>query len=194
MDRRLIVGLGNPGPPYAHNRHNVGYWCINRLSRLHGVELKARRLASIGEGEIASQRVLLLKPRTFVNHSGQAVQAALRNLHLSPQAVLVVCDDLDLPPGKLRLRPSGGHGGHNGLKSIVAALGTLDFPRLRIGIGRPQVGGQPVWDRDIIALWVLSDPPPQEAMLLQEATARAAEAVEFLLKHGLEAAANRYNL
>src|SRR3990170_2860719 len=148
-DRWLIVGLGNPGPPYSHNRHNVGYWCVNRLARLHGIALKTRRLATLGEGDIASRPVLLAKPRTFVNRSGHAVSALLKHAGLSPQRLLVVCDDLDLPPGKLRLKERGGHGGHNGLRSIIAAIGTSDFPRLRIGIGRPRVDGSPAWDPEV---------------------------------------------
>lgn len=192
-DRWLIVGLGNPGPPYSHNRHNVGYWCLNRLARLHSIPLKARRLATLGEGEIASRPVLLAKPRTHVNRSGHAVSAALKHARLSPEHMLVICDDLDLPPGRLRLRPGGGHGGHNGLRSIIGAIGSGGFPRLRIGIGRPIVDGQPVWDPDVVAVWVLSDPPPQEAKTLQATAALAAEAAEAVLTEGLEAAMNRYN-
>jgi len=189
----LIVGLGNPGLVYAHNRHNVGYWCVNHLARLHAIPLKARRLATVGEGQIASQAVLLAKPRTYVNRSGHALSAILKHHKLSPQQTLVICDDLDLPPGKLRLRPRGGHGGHHGLRSIIGAVGSDDFPRLRIGIGRPEVDGQPVWDPDVVAVWVLSDPSPQEAQTLQAAVALAAQAAETLMREGLEAAMNRYN-
>ena len=192
-DHWLIVGLGNPGPVYAHNRHNVGYWCVNRLARLQGIPLKARRLAAIGEGEIASRSAVLAKPRTYVNRSGHAVSALLKHFRVSPQRLLVVCDDLDLPPGKLRLKAGGGHGGHNGLRSIVGAIGSSDFPRLRIGIGRPHLDGQPTWDPDVVAVWVLSDPPPQDAEALQTAVALAAEAVETALTEGVEAAMNRYN-
>jgi len=192
-DRWLVVGLGNPGPPYSHNRHNVGYWCVNRLARLHSIALKARRLATLGEGQISSRPVLLAKPRTFVNHSGHAVSAILKHAGLSPDRILVICDDLDLSPGKLRLRARGGHGGHNGLRSIIGAIGSSDFPRLRIGIGRPVLDGQPAWDPDVVAVWVLSDPPPEEAEILQTAVALAAEAVEVLVTEGLETAMNRYN-
>src|SRR3990170_8742884 len=191
--RLVIAGLGTPGPPYAHNRHNVGYWCVNRLARLHGIPLKARRLAALGEGQIASRPILLAKPRTFVNRSGHAVSAILRHAGLSAERMLVVCDDLDLPPGKLRLKALGGHGGHNGLRSIIGAIGTSDFPRLRIGIGRPEVDGQPVWDPDVVAVWVLGDPTPQEGEALQTAVALAAEAADVLIREGLEAAMNRYN-
>ncbi|HEU4760658.1 MAG TPA: aminoacyl-tRNA hydrolase [Dehalococcoidia bacterium] len=192
-DRWLIVGLGNPGPVYAHNRHNVGYWCLNRLARRHGLALKARTLAALAEGRIDSRGVLLAKPRTYVNQSGHAVSAVLRQAKIRPERMLVVCDDLDLAVGALRLRAQGGHGGHNGLRSIIAAVGTSDFPRLRIGIGRPVVDGEPVWDPDVVAVWVLSDPTPQEAELLQAAVAQAVAAAEAVLADGVEAAMNRYN-
>lgn len=192
-DKWVIIGLGNPGPAYAHNRHNAGYWCINRLARLHGINLKTRTLAATGEGEIAGVPVVLVKPRTFVNNSGHAAAAALRHAGVPPERMLVIYDDLDLPPGKLRLKPDGGHGGHKGLRSIIGTIGSSSFPRLRIGIGRPQVDGKPTWDPNVIAVWVLSDPSPEEAARLQEAIARAAEAVRSLITEGLEAAMNRYN-
>ena len=192
-DKWLIVGLGNPGPVYSHNRHNVGYWCVNRLARLHGIALKARRLAAIGEGSIRGTPVLLAKPRTFMNRSGQAVAALLRSFKVQRSRVLVVCDDLDLPIGALRLKAGGGAGGQKGIASIIAAIGGQDFPRLRIGIGRPTVNGEPTWDPDAVAVYVLSDPTPQEAEALQATVAQAAEAVETLLREGLEPAMNRYN-
>jgi PTH1 family peptidyl-tRNA hydrolase len=192
-DRWLIAGLGNPGQPYAHNRHNVGYWCVNRLARLHGIGLKARKLAALGQGALGSAPVLLLKPRTFVNASGHAVAAALKHAGLPPERLLVVCDDLDLPAGRIRIRQGGGHGGHNGLRSIIGAIGSTDFPRVRIGIGRPHVDGKPAWDPDVVAAWVLSDPAAHEARTLHDAVARAAEAAEMLVTEGVPAAMNRYN-
>jgi PTH1 family peptidyl-tRNA hydrolase len=192
-EKWLIVGLGNPGPAYSHNRHNVGYWSINRLARLHGIPLKARRLATIGEGSIAGVPVHLAKPRTFVNRSGHAVAALLRNFRIKPERMLVICDDLDLPAGRLRLRPGGGHGGQKGLRSIVRTIGSGDFPRLRIGIGRPVVDGEPSWEPEVVADYVLSDPASEEAEALQAATGEGAEAAETVLREGLEAAMNRYN-
>ena len=192
-DRWVIVGLGNPGPEYSHNRHNVGYWCINRLARLHGIQLKARRLAALGEGAITGSRVLLVKPRTYVNVSGQAVSAALRHSKVAPERLLVIYDELDLPAGRLRLKEKGGHGGHNGLRSIAGAIGSTDFPRLRIGIGRPHVGGEPTWDPEDVAPYVLGDPTGDDAKILHDAVARAAEAVETLIGEGVEAAMGRYN-
>jgi PTH1 family peptidyl-tRNA hydrolase len=192
-DRWVIVGLGNPGPAYAHNRHNVGYWVINRLARLHGINLKTRRLAALGEGTVDGREVLLVKPRTFVNASGHAVASALRHAKVPPERLLVLYDELDLPAGKLRIKPKGGHGGHNGLRSVVSAIGSNDFPRMRIGIGRPHLDGEPTWDPDVVAVWVLGDPSPEEAKALHDAAARAAEAVELTLTEGVEAAMNRYN-
>jgi PTH1 family peptidyl-tRNA hydrolase len=192
-ERWLIVGLGNPGPANAHNRHNVGYWCVNRLARLHGIALKARRLATLGEGLIGGAEVLLVKPRTFVNKSGHAVAAVLRQSGVPPERLLVIYDELDLPAGRLRVKAKGGHGGHNGLKSIIGAINSTHFPRLRIGIGRPHVDGEPTWDPEVVADWVLSDPRPQEVRTLQEAAARAARAAEVVVQEGVEAAMNRYN-
>jgi PTH1 family peptidyl-tRNA hydrolase len=191
--RWLIAGLGNPGRDYSHNRHNVGYWTVNRLARLHGIGLKATRLAALGEGEIAGERVVLLKPRAFVNRSGQAVAAAMKHFSATLDRLLVVYDELDLPVGRLRIRASGGAGGHNGLRSIIQSAGSGDFARIRIGIGRPHAGGKPSWDPEDVARWVLSDPAPEEAKALQDAVKRAAQAIEMILAEGLQAAMNRYN-
>ena len=192
-DHWLIVGLGNPGPAYSHNRHNVGYWTVNRLARLHGIPLKARRLATVGEGRIGDSEVTLVKPRTFVNDSGHAVAAARKHTRVGPENVLVVYDELDLPAGRLRIKAKGGTAGHKGIKSVAGALASTDFPRVRVGIGRPHVDGEPVWDPDVVAVWVLSDPTPQETKTLQNAVGRAANAVELVLAEGVEAAMNQYN-
>ncbi len=192
-DRWLIVGLGNPGPAYSHNRHNVGYWTVNRLARLHGIPLKARRLATVGEGRIGDREVTLVKPRTFVNDSGHAVAAARKHTRVGPENILVVYDELDLPAGRLRIKAKGGTAGHKGIKSVAGALASTDFPRVRVGIGRPHVDGEPVWDPDVVAVWVLSDPTPQETKTLQNAVERAAKAVELVLGEGVEAAMNQYN-
>ena len=192
-DRWLIVGLGNPGPAYSHNRHNVGYWTVNRLARLHGIPLKARRLATVGEGRIGDREVTLVKPRTFVNDSGHAVATARKHTRVGPENILVVYDELDLPAGRLRIKAKGGTAGHKGIKSVAGALASTDFPRVRVGIGRPHVDGEPVWDPDVVAVWVLSDPTPQETKTLQNAVERAAKAVELVLGEGVEAAMNRYN-
>lgn len=192
---RLIVGLGNPGSEYAGNRHNLGFWVVNRLARRHGLEFSTRTgTYFLAEGEISGRRVALAKPRTFVNGSGEAVNALIRRLRLDgPQDLLLVYDELDLPVGRVRIRPRGGHGGQKGLKSVVDAIGTDNFPRVRVGVGRPVVGGKPSWDPEDVANWLLSDPPPDQRTVLDEAAARAVEAIEVILAEGLEAAMGRFN-
>ncbi len=194
QDIRLIVGLGNPGREYTHSRHNVGFWCLNRLGRREGIAFSRRgRLATVGEGHLAGRPVILAKPRTFVNLSGRAVAHLLRRHRLSPQQLLVVYDDLDLPMGRVRLRPSGTHGGHRGMRSIVEAVGSQDFPRIRIGIGRPKVAGEPTWEPDAVAAYVLAPMTAEERRILDDAAATAADAILCLLEEGVEAAMNRFN-
>jgi len=191
---RLIVGLGNPGREYAHSRHNVGFWCLNCLARRHGIAFSGRgRLATVGEGQVTGRPVILAKPRTFVNLSGRAVSHLLQRYRLSPQQLLVVYDDLDLPLGRVRLRPSGSHGGHRGMRSVIEAIGSEDFPRIRIGIGRPRVAGEPTWEPEVVVGYVLSPMTAEERRILDEAVATAGEAILCLLSEGVEAAMNRYN-
>jgi PTH1 family peptidyl-tRNA hydrolase len=191
---RLIAGLGNPGREYAHSRHNVGFWCLNRLARRHGIAFTKRgRLATVGEGRLAGRSVILAKPRTFVNLSGRALSHLLRRYRLSPQHLLVVYDDLDLPLGRVRLRPRGVHGGHRGMRSIVEAIGSEDFPRIRIGIGRPEVNGEPTWEPEAVAAYVLAPMTAEERRILDEAVATAGEAILCLLAEGVEEAMNRFN-
>ena len=190
----LIVGLGNPGRDYAHNRHNVGFGLINRLGRSYGIDLKTRTsLATLGTGVIEGHDAILAKPRTYVNKSGDAVAALVRRYRIPPERVLVVCDDLDLPVGAVRIRSRGGHGGQKGLKSIVQSLGLDSFPRIRIGIGRPVVNGEPSYESDVIADYVLSNPWPEERRLLDEAMETAVAVVAHVLDQGVETAMNRFN-
>ena len=136
---------------------------------------------------------LLLKPRTYMNKSGDAIGPALRRWKIDPTRLIVVYDDLDLPAGRVRIKPSGGSGGHNGIKSIIAAAGSQDFARIRVGIGRPHVDGEPTWEPEHVADYVLSDPSPQMVKTLQDAATRATEAVEMIITEGVEAAMNEYN-
>ncbi|HXG36633.1 MAG TPA: aminoacyl-tRNA hydrolase, partial [Dehalococcoidia bacterium] len=189
----LIVGLGNPGRSYAETRHNVGFWCIDRLAHRLGISMQSKRRYFYGEGRIAEERTFLAKPRTYVNRSGEAVAALLRETALSPQQLLVICDDLDLPVGRLRLRAEGGHGGHNGLRSIIETIGSYEFPRLRIGIGRLWLDGEPLTHPDIVAQYVLSPPSDEERKQLEEAVETGAAACESLIRDGLESAMNFYN-
>ena len=190
----LVVGLGNPGGEYASTRHNVGFRVVNRLGRKLGIEPRTHtRTASYGEGQYDGRRLVLAKPRTFMNRSGDAVRELARRYRLDPAQIVVVYDELDLPLGRVRVRAGGGPGGQGGMKSIIAQLGTRDFPRVRIGIGRPLVGGEPSWDPEAVASYVLSDPPPDERTKLDDAAERAVDAVLCILDEGVEAAMNRFN-
>ena len=190
----LIVGLGNPGSEHARNRHNVGFWVVNRLARLAGADFTRRgRLASLAEGTLAGRQVVLVKPQTFVNNSGDAVRDLLRRYRASPSDLLVVYDDLDLPVGALRIRQEGSHGGQNGMRSIIAAVGSQNFPRVRIGIGRPLAGGEPTRDPEYVAAYVLANPPPEERRILEETVERTAEAVQTIVAGNLSGAMAQFN-
>jgi PTH1 family peptidyl-tRNA hydrolase len=193
-DVRLVVGLGNPGQAYAAHRHNVGFWCVKRLAANWGIRFKSSRWARVGEGQVDGQPLVLAKPRTFMNRSGDAAASLLQRYNLSPQQMLVICDDLELPAGRIRLRPRGSDGGHNGLRDIIYAIESEDFPRLRIGIGRPRTAaGEPVTHPLVVAKYVLGEPEPEEQEELEAAVEQAAEAVACILREGLAAAMNRYN-
>jgi len=187
---RLVVGLGNPGPEYADTRHNVGFRVVERLAARWGVALARNRplRARYGEGTLDGLPVGLLEPWTWMNLSGRAVLAAVRELPLADPSrdLLVVYDDLDLPFGRLRIRPGGGAGGHNGLADIQDRLQRSDFPRLRFGIGRPPPGADPVE-------YVLAPFDEAQARALDERLELAADAVEAILHDGVEAAMNRFN-
>jgi PTH1 family peptidyl-tRNA hydrolase len=192
---RLIVGLGNPGGEYAGNRRNVGFWAMNRLARCHGMDFATKTgTYQMAEGEIAGRRVAVAKPRVFNTDAGRAVMALIDRLRLDDASeLLVVCDHLDLPGGKVRIRPKGGSGGQKGLKSIIDLTKTDRFPRVRIGIGRPVRRGEPSWDPEDVAGWVLSDPPPAEREVLDAGVDRAIAAIECAISDGVEAAMNQYN-
>ena len=190
---KLIVGLGNPGKAYAHNRHNVGFHCIDYFTKRHSARLDRRQCrARVGVAQVSSQRVLLARPGTFVNLSGQSVACLVNKHHVHLGDLLVVYDDLDLPLGKIRLRQSGSSGGHRGMNSIISALGCGDFPRVRVGIGRPSVEKQSISEDDVVN-YVLSDFSPQEQTVIGPAIARTAEAIECFLNEGIEAAMNEFN-
>ena len=192
---KLIVGLGNPGKAYAHNRHNIGFRCINYLARLHSISIKGHQCQSqVGTGKIAGVEVLLAKPKTFVNQSGEALGRLMRKYSIPVNDLIVIYDDLDLPLGKLRLRPSGSAGGHKGINSIISALGSEDFPRIQVGIGRPTTeDAAAITDEDVIVSYVLSDFTPQEEAAIKPAIATAAEAIHCILTEGIVAAMNKFN-
>ena len=190
---KLIVGLGNPGKAYAHNRHNAGFRCLNYFARLHSIRFDHRQCrARLGIGELEGEQLLLAKPRTFVNLSGNPVACLVHKHDIPLSNLLVIYDDLDLPLGKIRLRQSGGSGGHKGMNSIVSALGSEDFPRIRVGIGRPQVEEQSI-SEDAIVNYVLSDFSPQEETIIKPVIATVSEAIDCFLSQGIEAAMSKFN-
>jgi len=191
---KLIVGLGNPGKTYARNRHDIGFRCLNYFARLHSIRFDRRQCqARVGFGEVGEEKLLLAKPRTFVNLSGRAVGPLVHKYSISLSDLLIIYDDLDLPLGKIRLRRSGGSGGHNGIKSIVSTLGSENFPRIRVGIGRPQIEGLSNADEDVIVSYVLGDFTPQEEKLIKPVIAGVAEAIDCFLTQGIEVAMSRFN-
>jgi PTH1 family peptidyl-tRNA hydrolase len=188
---KLIVGLGNPGRAYAANRHNIGFSCLSYFARAQGIKLdKKQGLARIGTGTVAGNKVVLARPHTFMNNSGQSVSRLMRKFKVNPGDLLVIHDDLDLPLAKVRLSSGSGSGGHKGVNSIIKELGTQDFTRLRVGIGRP-ANPNPT-DEDIIA-YVLSNFTPDEKQAISSVIPKVAEAILCLLTEGLTTAMNRFN-
>jgi PTH1 family peptidyl-tRNA hydrolase len=183
---KIILGIGNPGAQYAETRHNIGFRVMDRAAAEHGFGPWRRRFHSLAaEGAIAGRKVLLMKPQTYVNESGLALRAAVDWCHVAPQDVMVVCDDFNLPLGRLRVRGGGSSGGHHGLDSIVAHLNTSDVARLRVGIGG-ETGGR---DRD----FVLSRFAAADQETVDEAVRRAARALEVWLEAGLTRCQNEFN-
>jgi PTH1 family peptidyl-tRNA hydrolase len=192
---KLIVGLGNPGFLYARNRHNIGFMSVGQLARVHKIRFdKKQGQARTGIGSIAGQRVVLARPQTFMNASGESVVALLRKLNVKPADLIVIHDDLDLPVGKIRLRFGGSSGGHKGIDSIIARTGTRDFYRVRVGIGRPEKGEDSGAENEQAVIdYVLSDFTSGEKNIIEKALPTASEAVAYLLSEGIEAAMNKYN-
>ncbi len=184
---KLIVGLGNPGREYAAHRHNVGFQCLDRLARVHGLSFTKRQAkAVLAPGRIAGLPVILVKPMTYMNLSGRAVGRLARFYEVIPEDILVIYDDLDLSLGVIRLRAKGGSGGHKGMRSIVESLGTQGFPRLRVGIDRPPGKMDPVD-------YVLQDFSAEEETVIEEVYERVVAAVELCLAEGIVVAMNTYN-
>ena len=182
----LVVGLGNPGREYTRNRHNVGFMVVDELARRHGGTWRGKFHGRLAEVRIDEHRVALLAPETYMNESGRSVAAAASFFKVEPDAILVVHDESDLEPGRLQARLGGGFAGHNGLRSVAGHLGTPEFLRLRVGVGRPGRG-----DRRSLADYVLADFTPEEDA--DALAGRAADAVEALDAEGLETAQRRFN-
>ncbi|WP_295586800.1 aminoacyl-tRNA hydrolase [uncultured Oscillibacter sp.] len=184
----LIVGLGNPGEKYARTRHNMGFLTVDLLAEKEGQKLnKVKFKSAFNIFPFAGQRCLVMKPQTYMNLSGEAVREAVQFYKIPPEHVLVIYDDVSLPVGKLRVRPTGSAGGHNGIKNIIAHLGTQDFPRIKIGTGAPAGGGAEMID------WVIGVPSLEDRKILVESFERAIQAAACIIQNGCQKAMNDYN-
>ena len=180
---KLIVGLGNPGMEYVHTRHNVGFDIVNKFAKKQGFKFSRKGKAMVSENNLKGEKVILLKPLTFMNLSGEAVARIMNNYNVNPEDMIVVCDDLDLPLGKIRIRRKGSGGGHRGLNNIIDKIKTGDFCRLRVGIGR---------DEDTIN-YVLSRFSPGDRKIMEESFEKAVSALEALLTETVDKVMNDYN-
>ena len=182
----IIVGLGNPGKKYDATRHNIGFEAIDMLAKRNNIEVKKlKHKALCGEGTIGGNKVLLVKPQTFMNLSGQSLLDIVQFYKVDPKNIVVLYDDIDIPVGTLRIREKGSSGTHNGMKSIIYLLQTDQFPRIRIGVGKPQFGD--------LADYILGRFPKEEIPTMLETLERASQAVETLVKDGIAVSMNRYN-
>ena len=183
----IIVGLGNPEPQYLRTRHNAGWWLVDLLAERHGIDIKrAHSTTRLGIGKVNGHTVALAKPRTYVNRSGAAVNYLLTRFGVGRDRLLVVYDEIALDAGKLRLRPKGSAAGHNGMKSVIDALGSQDFKRLRIGVGQPPPGADRVG-------WVLGEMSSEDQRLVDDAIHRAADVIVSLMDDGVDTAMSRFN-
>ena len=186
----LVVGLGNPGPKYANTRHNMGFLTVDLLAEQKGVKLnKVKFKSAYNILTFAGAKCLVMKPQTYMNLSGEAVREAAQFYKVPADHVIVIHDDVALPVGKLRVRPTGSAGGHNGIKNIIAYLGTQDFPRIKIGVGDPGGAGE---ERDMIG-WVIGQPSQAEKKVLLETFQRAIDAAACIIEHGCQRAMNDFN-
>lgn len=185
---RVIVGLGNPGTRYQASKHNVGFRCIDLLARTWDIRLSDRRAkAVVGRGRHMEKDIVLAKPRTFMNNSGEGVSYLLDRFGIKPGELIIIYDDIHLSVGRLRIRPRGSDGGHNGIRSIIAAVKTVEFPRIRVGIGRPSAAS------DGQVAHVLSRFSEEEAPLISDGLQRVVQALDCLLEENIDAAMNSYN-
>ena len=183
----LIVGLGNPESEYAHTRHNMGFDTINELAKSNNINITKTKFKALYEtGIIQNEKVILLKPQTYMNLSGEAIKEARDFYNVKPEEIIVIYDDIDIEKGKIKLRKKGGPGSHNGMKSVVQELNTTDFIRIRVGIGQPE------FKSDMIN-YVIGNVPEEEQKILQQGTKKAAEAIEEILKNGIDIAMNKFN-
>ena len=191
----LIVGLGNPGRIYAHNRHNIGFMCLNHFAKTQDIRFdKKQGQARIGIGEVADNKAILARPQTGMNLSGQSVGRLVKRFNISLNDLLVIHDDLDLPLDKIRIRHGRSSGGHKGIDSIITHLRSQDFSRISVGIGRPSTVEGSTEDKEAeIVAYVLSDFTPDEKEVVTQLIPKVSEAILCLLSEGLTAAMNKYN-
>lgn len=184
---KIIVGLGNPEKKYDGTRHNMGFMVLDRIADTYGIDVTEKKHKGLcGKGVIAGEKVVLVKPQTYMNLSGECVREVMDYYKAEPQDVIVIFDDISLDPGKLRVRPKGSAGGHNGIKSIIACLSSQEFPRIKCGVGEKPAG----YD---LAAYVLGHFSKEEMVLVNEAADRAVKACECIISRGVDAAMNDFN-
>jgi PTH1 family peptidyl-tRNA hydrolase len=186
---KLIVGLGNPGQKYQYNRHNVGFMVVDRFAEKYGIELEIKKKKAVfGRGRLNHEEVVLLKPQTFMNLSGEAVLYLASFLKVKTTDIVVVADDTELPFGRVRIRRSGGSGGHNGIRSLIYSLKSENFPRVRFGIGRPDVHSEKE-----LCDYVLEDFTPEEMKLFEKESDKALDALFVMMTESIDEAMNRFS-
>ena len=184
---KAIIGLGNPGMKYAGTRHNIGFDAVTAIADKYNLSINNKKFKGVyADGHIAGEKVLLVQPQTFMNLSGECVREVADFYKLNPDEIIIICDDINLDVGRLRIRKKGSAGGHNGLKNIIAHLGTEEFPRIRVGVGEKTEG----WD---LADYVLSRIGKEEFPVFREACEKAGDAARLIITEGIQAAQNRYN-
>ena len=194
LTRPLVVfGLGNPEERYEGTRHNVGAWVIAAMAKRYHAQPKREGRVNVARIEVDGHVLHIAQPRSYMNESGGPIAQEAKRLKARPEQVMIVYDELDLPVGATRMRLKGSSGGNNGIKSIIGALGSQEFPRLRIGIDRPYDHGQPVRDPDRVANWVLSKPSPGDRRILEEDVERTIDAIELAVREGYDVAMNHLN-
>ena len=183
----LIVGLGNPEEEYNHTRHNMGFHVINQLAQKYDIRMNRKKFEGIyGDGKIEEEKVILLKPQTYMNASGKSIIQFMHFYKLQPENVIVVYDDMDVEPGKIKIRKKGGPGSHNGMKSVIHEIQSQEVPRIRVGIGRPEEQNQMIE-------YVIGEIAPEEEEKLEEGVEKAKEAIGAILEVGIDKAMNQYN-
>lgn len=183
----LIIGLGNPEEEYSNTRHNMGFNTINKIAKQYNIEVNKTKFEGLSEsGIIEGEKAILIKPQTYMNLSGKCVKQFSDFYKIEKEKILVIYDDMDIMPGEIKIRKKGSAGGHNGMKSIIQSIGTEEFPRIRIGIGRPEHSGDEI-------NYVIGAIPKEEIPKLEEGTEKAKEAVIEILKNGINSAMNKFN-